>query len=88
MTFYDPNCVPKHPLIKVVIPSSIKYETGSDSNEKLGQIISGSTDAREGNVHVLVTAVGVFKPIPAEQRQDFTELQYEFDVTRFEKIGS
>lgn len=85
MTFYDSNCVPKHPLIKVVISPSIKYETGSESSQKLSEIISGSHDAREGNLHVRISGIGVFKHLPPEEQ---SELQYEFFVMEIEEIAA
>jgi hypothetical protein len=84
LTLYDPNCVPKHPLIKVTPSRSLEYDTQTDFGNKVLQIVSGSEDAKEGKVQVFVSAIGFFKAIPREQRKDFTELQYEFTVTRIE----
>jgi hypothetical protein len=86
VTFYDPSCVPKHPLIKVTFSPSFEYDSKSNFTEKLLQIVSGSKDAKEGNVHVFVSAVGLFKAIPPERRKDSTEQQYEFTVTKIENM--
>lgn len=82
VTFYDPGCVPRHPLVSVLFSPSLEYETQSEAGEKLRQIMKGSNEANEGDVHLFVSAVGTFEPIPRERRRDFTELQYEFTVTR------
>lgn len=84
MTFYDPNCVPTHPLISVLFSQSFQYETESETGQRLGQIISGSKEAREGNVSVVLSAVGSFRAIPRSERQDYTELQYEFTIKTIE----
>lgn len=85
VTFYDSNCVPKHPLIKVQFSPSLKYEKGNQG-EKLRQIITGSKEAREGNVHLLVSAIGLYEPIPRDRRSDFSELQYEITITSIEML--
>jgi hypothetical protein len=84
VTFYDPNCVPTHPLISVVFSPSFQHETESETGKRLDQIINGSIEAREGNVSVFVSAVGLFKAIPSSERSDFTELQYEFTIREIE----
>jgi hypothetical protein len=84
VTFYDANCVPRHPLVNVVFEPSLEFDRETDSSQKLLEIVSGSPSAREGNVHLPVLAVGLFRAIPPGLRKDFTELQYEFKVAKIE----
>jgi hypothetical protein len=86
VTFYDPQCIPKHPLINVVFAPDLEYDHDSNSGARLGEIVSGTEGAREGNIHIFVSAVGAFNVIPSNRRKDFTELQYEFTVTRIAQI--
>ncbi len=86
VTYYDPHCVPKHPLISVKFSPSIEWEEQSETGRKLQQIMTGTEEASDGRVHLFVSAVGRFEQIPRDQRSDFTELQYQFTVNKIEKL--
>jgi hypothetical protein len=52
----------------------------NQTRENLIQIVSGDEEAREGNVNIFVSAVGLFEAVPRSQQYDFTELQYQFTI--------
>jgi hypothetical protein len=86
VTFYDERCVPPHPLISVEFASPSKSDSGNGTGDKLDQIIRGSEEAREGNIHVLVSAVGLFEAIPRSELKDYSELRYRFTVRSIEEM--
>ena len=86
VTYYDPHCVPRHPLISVKFSPLIEWEGHSEADRKLQQIVTGTEEATEGRVHLFVSAVGRLEQIPRDQRDDFTELQYEFIINKIENL--
>jgi hypothetical protein len=88
VTFYDSHCVPRHPLISVIFDHTLKFDTQDEIGRRVQEIVTGSASAVAGNIHVDVSAVGFFRAIPSAQRNDYTELQYEFRVQRIERMNS
>jgi len=80
ISFYDEKCVPRHPLVKVIFDQPFQNGIKNKTRENLIQIVRGDEEAREGNVNIFVSAVGLFEAVPRSQQFDFTELQYQFTI--------
>ena len=87
ITFYDEDCVPKHPLINVEFDSSFQSDFKGEASAKLDQIVRGSKEARDGNVKVFVSSIGLFESIPTNETRDFTELQYRFSIRKILEVA-
>jgi len=82
--FSDQRCIPRHPLISVEFASGFMSNLGGEKSDQLEQVVRGSTEAREGNVYVLVSAVGNLEAIPRDEMKD--SHQYRYTITKLEDI--